>query len=144
MTKLSKIIGKLKETQQQQTKIDAQIFGLAAAATQLNEDLLTNLEEQPHLLTPSSRIPITKEYCLEKFGSYKATYNAYKKSHKISCPTGWKYLLPIIEEIEMLQSSRELPQSIVQKARELIATRNITEETLLDFAYFVLAVSGRY
>jgi hypothetical protein len=145
MTNLRRIINKLQNIQNQQVKVDAQIFAVAAEATQLNEDLLACVEEkQQNLLALLPKKPITQAYCLERFGSYNATYKAYKEYYGISCKVGWKYLLPLVQDLEPPNFNRELPQSIVEKVKELIVAGNITEDKLLDFANFIVSEASNH
>ncbi|NJN72653.1 MAG: hypothetical protein HC799_07500 [Limnothrix sp. RL_2_0] len=104
MSRFSKIIDQLEDLDQQDLKNSAKLFGITAELYQKLSNL-TEASRPPQALINSKKV--TQKSLTQRYGGYGNTYQIYKEKYGIKCKTGWKYLLPLIQDLPMPETVEE-------------------------------------
>ena len=134
-TRLDEIIEKLDDCHEDDIKISSQIFGLAAASLQKNQELLGQLQESYQESSDSKLLPpesqkITQSYLEKRYGNYQKAYQAYRDCYGIKCKRGWKYLLEKIQGLAPPQTSEQPSKSLEERVASLEKTVAILVELI--------------
>lgn len=129
-TRLDEIIEKLDNCLEDDIKISSQIFGLAAASLQKNQQLLERLKEKYEASSNSklllSELPeISLSFLKNRYGSYHKAYQAYQDCYGIKCQRGWKNLLEKIQNLEP-------PRTLEERVTDLEETIAILVELVIS------------
>ncbi|MGB2923666.1 MAG: hypothetical protein WBB82_00015 [Limnothrix sp.] len=124
MSRFSKIIDQLEDLNQQDLKHTAKVFGITATLYQKLQNIAA---EKSPVQQQLSAQKVTQEQLTQRYGSYSNAYNAYKEAHGIKCRTGWKSLLPLVQNLPM-------PETLAEKVTVLEEKVAVLSEILLSIA----------
>lgn len=123
MSRFSRLIDQFEDLEQQDLKNTAQVFAIAADLYQKLEQFVGSTE------TPGKQLQapkeITQDFLQKRYGSYATAYQVYKEAYGIKCRSGWKNLLPLIQDLPV-------PETLEEKVAHLEHRVDVLTQVLLS------------
>lgn len=123
MSRFSNLIDQLDDLHTEDIKNTAKLLGITAVLYERLQGLI-DVQKQRKLALPEGQ-PITKEMLVKRYRNYANVYSAYQKSYGIKCRTGWKNLLPLVQNLP-------IPLSLDERMNQLEKTVESLSEIILE------------
>jgi hypothetical protein len=123
MSRFSNLIDQLDDLDREDIKNTAKLLGITAVLYERLQELI-NTQKQKKVALPEGKL-ITKEILVKRYGNYSNAYTAYQKAYGIKCKTGWKNLLPLVQNLP-------IPLSFEERMNQLENTVESLSEIILE------------